>query len=417
MLKQFSNAQFSRDAQWITTATGILAISFLGLQTLLKVLYVLRLGYGLEYLGVFSATGALAYMAMSLPSGAAGSYFGTRRAMLAGGVITMISIAITPLVEYLPSRLGMIWPLAAQVLLSGGWALFNVNLVPALMATTTPKNRSSAYALNSVLRGFGAFIGTLAGGLLPSLFVYLWGYSLDTPAPYRLGLWVAAALAVFALIPLLLVKEAPPLATVTHSQTSVGFPVWFIGLLILHVYFAQIGIAVCQTFCNAYMDTDLHLSPAVIGMITGSGQFAAMLAPLLAPRLAERYGNAWLLTMTTVGSVISLLPLAFVGHWVSVGIGGLGITALNAMWMPVLQVYQMELVHARWRSLAYGIISMAMSCTFASAGFFGGRIAARWGYQNLFLLSLGLCGLGVIMMWVINRWNQVLVKAPVLSGD
>src|SRR5690349_21176675 len=133
MFKQFSNAQFSRDAQWITTATGVLAISFLGLQALLKVLYVLRLGYGLEYLGVFSATGAVAYMAMSLPSGAAGNYFGTRRAMFMGGIIVIISIAIMPLVEYLPTGLGMLWPLAVQVLLSTGWALFNVNLVPALM--------------------------------------------------------------------------------------------------------------------------------------------------------------------------------------------------------------------------------------------------------------------------------------------
>jgi MFS family permease len=104
MFAQFSQARFSRDNLLLAAATGIFSLSFMGIQILSKTLYILRLGYGLEYLGLFGATGAISYMAMSLPSGAAGSYFGTRKAMFVGGIITIIGMAALPLVEFLPDR-------------------------------------------------------------------------------------------------------------------------------------------------------------------------------------------------------------------------------------------------------------------------------------------------------------------------
>lgn len=410
MLAQFSQARFSRDTQLLTIATGVFAVSFMGIQMLAKTLYILRLGYGLEYLGLFGATGAISYMAMSLPSGALGSYWGTRWTMFIGGVITVSGMASLPLVELLPSALRPIWPIVTQAITSGGWALFNINMVPALMGATTVQNRSSAYALNSMMRGFGSFTGAITAGLLPTLFQTLWGYSPELPDPYRLSLWVAAVIGLLALIPLFLARPTVQVVTTTQEQVATGFPVLTITLLVFHVYFAQVGIAVCQTFCSAYMDSDLRLTPAMIGLIIGAGQFAAVLAPLFGPRLAARHGHPWLLTATNLASAFSLLPLALLPHWSGVAVGGLGVMALSALWMPALQVFQMELVDARWRSLAYGIVSMAMSLTFASTSLLGGRFAAQWGYQRLFLLAVGLSLVGVVIIWAMRRNPAVLAS-------
>jgi len=417
MLAQFSQAHFSRDVRLLTVATGVFAVSFMGIQMLAKTLYILRLGYGLEYLGLFGATGAISYMTMSLPSGALSNYWGTRRTMLVGGVITISGMASLPLVELLPAALRPIWPIVTQALTSGGWALFNINLVPALMGATTVQNRSSAYALNSMMRGFGSFTGAIAAGLLPTLFQALWGYSPDLPDPYRLSLWVAAAVGLLALIPLVLTHPTTQAVVTTQTPAAPGFPVLTITLLVFHVYFAQVGIAVCQTFCSAYMDSDLRLTPAVIGLIIGAGQFAAVLAPLFGPRLSSQYGHAWLLTATNLASAFSLLPLALLPHWSGVAMGGLGVMALSAMWMPALQIFQMELVDARWRSVAYGIVSMAMSLTFASTSLLGGRFAAQWGYRSLFLLAAGLSLIGVLIIWGMRRNSTVLAsRAPGSAG-
>ncbi len=93
---------FGRDVNLLLTATGILAISFFGIQMLLKILYVLRLGYGPAYLGMFNAAGALGYMAMSLPAGALGARLGLKRAMTMGVTVSMLGVAMLPFTEFVP---------------------------------------------------------------------------------------------------------------------------------------------------------------------------------------------------------------------------------------------------------------------------------------------------------------------------
>ncbi len=103
--------------------------------------------------------------------------------------------------------------------------------------------------------------------------------------------------------------------------------------------------------------------------------------------------------VTTLGIGISLLPLVLTPHWLAVGIGLLGMQILSAIWMPALQVFQMELVPSQWRTLAYGIVSMSMGFTFASVSVVGGYMAAAWGYRSLFLLGVGISILGAALMW------------------
>ena len=408
-LRQFVNWKFSRDVQILMVVSGLFSISFMGIQNLIKVLYLLRLGYGLEYVGLFSATGALAYMAMSLPSGALGGRFGARNVMLTGGVITVFGMAILPMMESVPAWLTDAWPIATQVILSVGWSMYNVNLVPALMAMTTARNRNDAYAMNSVYRGLGTFIGTITGGLLPGLFAFTLGQTIDSPDPYRMALWVAAVLGVVAVVPLAMIGPIERVVVSDQGQRADAFPTWSVALIVLHVYLSMGAWATCQTFCNAYMDTDLHLSAASIGAITGVGQFIAVLAPLLTPGLARRYSNGWTLMVTTLGIGISLLPLVLAPHWLAVGIGLLGMQTLSAIWMPALQVFQMELVPSHWRSLAYGILSMAMGFTFASVSFGGGYMAAAWGYRSLFLLGAGAGVIGAALMWKMAKRTEPII--------
>ena len=94
-------------------------------------------------------------------------------------------------------------------------------------------------------------------------------------------------------------------------------------------------------------------------------------------------------------------------------VGRLGVLALLAMWMPALHVYQMELIETRWRSLAYGAVSMAMGLSFGSASLAGGHIIAAAGYRTLFLLGAGLSTAGAVLMWAILRRQDALRKASV----
>ncbi len=377
----------------------MLAISFFGIQALLKILYVLRLGYGPQYLGLFNASGAVGYMTMSLPSGALGDRYGSTRVMFCGALVASAGMILLPMTESLPTWLQYAWPILSQMIISGGYAMFSINLVPALMALTSDENRNSAYAFSSALRSLGTFVGTVFGGLLPGIFALLIDQDLNATGPYRLALWFGAAICLTALLPLARIKEAEPVRYDPRTATQGAFPITSVGLLVLYVCFSQAAGATCQSFCSAYMDTELQISPLAIGIIMGAGQFAAIFAPMLGPRLARRHGNGRLLMMVTFGSAASILPLVLIPHWIGAGLGQFGVVALAAVWMPAFQVYQMEVVERRWRSLAYAAVSMAMGLSFALVSFTGGFVVTGWGYPSLFLMGLGLSAIGATMMW------------------
>lgn len=400
--------RFKPEVRLILMATGILAISFFGIQALLKILYILRLGYGPEYVGLFSASGALGYMAMSLPSGWLGERWGVTRAMAVGAVATTAGMVMLPLTELFPLWARDSWPIVSQVVTAGGYAMFSINLVPALMAVTSPENRNSAYALSSTLRSLGTFVGTISGGLLPVFLAGLVGTGLDSPVPYRLGLWIGPVVAVVAVVPLLRIRKADGPVVQAETAPDGAFPLLSVGLLIAFVSLSQAASATCQAFCNAYMDSVLTLSPSTIGLITGTGQFIAIFAPMLLPGMARRRGNGWTLLVVTLGSAVSLMPLILMPHWLGAGMGSIGILTLTAMWMPTLQVYQMEMIAQRWRSLTYGVVSMAMGLNFALISFVGGRVVQGWSYPTLFVFGLLMSVVGAGLMGVLVRKPKLI---------
>jgi MFS family permease len=399
--------QFRRDAKLLLATSGLFAISFYGLQNIIKVLYILRLGHGPGYLGLFSSTSAFTFMGMSLPSGALGDRFGRGKIMIAGGAITIIGMALLPLTESVPIHLQSLWPIASQMALTTGWSMFSVNLVPALMTVTTAENRSKAYALNSALRGLGTFIGTLIGGTLPVFFAAVFGQSLNSTAPYRTALFTGVALGLAAMLPMFLIKYRERVDREQRTAAGGKFPFLFIFLLVLHVYFSHSVWAIARVFCTAYMDADLKLTPLSIGLIIGAGQSVAVLAPFLIPLLTARRGNGWLLMATSVSMTVALIPLAMIHHWAAAGFSIMGILALSAVWLPVLQVYQMEMVESRWRSLGYGAIAMALGLSFGSLCLIGGYVATAGGYRSVFWLGIGLTIAGVLVLGALLRRERV----------
>jgi predicted MFS family arabinose efflux permease len=386
--------RFTREAKLLLAISGILSISFMGIQQLLRVLYVLRLGHGPEYVGLYGAAGAFTYMLMSLPSGAISVRLGMRTTMLIGGVIMALSMGILPLTEYLPVAMQYYWPVGSHMLLISGWSMFNVNVVPAMMVATTAETRSSVYAANGAIRGVGTFVGTLLGGLLPGLFAGLLGVGPEAASPYGVGLWVAAGISVFALAPIAMLKGGKPQRAAPAASGTDRFPFWAVAAVVLHVLFAHGGWATQQAFANAYLDTELHLSAAAIGIITSVAQAASVAAVLLLPRLMRRRSHSWMLLVTSLGMAITLVPLAITSHWFPASVGRIGVLALDAMWIPALQVFQMESVSPRWRALAYGASSMAMGLAFSVVSFGGGYVITAWGYPSVFWMGAALCAVG-----------------------
>ena len=68
--------RFNRDVRLYLVTAGLVGFCWIGIYLVLFNLYLLRLGYGPEFIGTVNAAGSLAYAVFSLPAGALGGRWG-----------------------------------------------------------------------------------------------------------------------------------------------------------------------------------------------------------------------------------------------------------------------------------------------------------------------------------------------------
>jgi MFS family permease len=182
-------ASLRRDTRFFLAATALYAVGFPGISTVLLGLYILRLGFGLPFLGVMIGSGQLACVLLALPAGWIGRRFGLRRTLFIGLVGTALSAGLLLSVEAAPRALWGSWLIGCWIVLYIPATPYLVNCVPYLMDLAEPGKRSLAFSLMQSLQGFGAFTGSLLAGWMVNLFNSWPGISTEPAAPYRYALF------------------------------------------------------------------------------------------------------------------------------------------------------------------------------------------------------------------------------------
>lgn len=381
-----------------------------GVFAVLLNLYLLRLGYGPEPIGIVNAAGTLAFALASLPSGALGERFGSRRMMLLGIALTLVGCVLLPMADMLPEGVRLGWLAGTYGLLYLGLALFFVNTAPFVMGQVAAARRTQVFSLQTGLLSFSAFLGSLVGGALPALFATLLGANTSSPEPYRYALLVAG----LALLPAILAIRAAgegqrPSAGPEETRTApAGAEVVppLLGLLALMamVRLLQVaGMAATVTYFNVYLDAALHMPTAQIGAIIAAGRLLAVPVALAAPLLTARFGNRAVVIGTTLGSALSIVPLALIPHWGAAGLGFIGLVGLSWIRYAASLVYFLELVPPSRRATVSGVTEMAGGICFTLITFGGGYVIGLFGYRTLFLWAAAVTAVSALVFWLSFR--------------
>lgn len=383
-------------------ATGLINAGYLSMMGLLKVIFVLRLGYEADFVGTIMAAGSLSFALSSLLGGILGARFGPRQVMIAGALVIVGGMALLPLTEFVPAAVQPFWPVLVQIVSSAGWAWFAVNLVPALLAFSVLETRKTAYSLKEAGAGLGLFLGSIVGGMLPAMFGGILDLSLDGPAPYRYALIIATLVALVALIPTLRVPEVPRAPRTPGTRTSLA------GLkplapLILAALLNHAAVASVRVFYPAYLDRVFTLPTSLIGVIASLGTLLAVAGSLSGPRLLARRGSGFGMMLASLGMTSSLLLMGVFGNWLAAGLGIIGILALVGLWTVAYQVLQMEMADPAQRSMVAGVGWMGMSTGFTLMSFAGGQIITSYGYRPMFLIGAVLSATSATIMWRVSR--------------
>ncbi|RLT39247.1 MAG: MFS transporter [Chloroflexi bacterium] len=376
-------------------------------------LYLLRLGYGPEIVGIINSAGLFAFALFSLPAALFGNWWGLRRMILIGLGVVLLGGVLLPLAELFSGLWQQGWLMGAYIVILLGMALFFVNGAPFMMASTPPAQRDHLFSMQTGLMAIAAFLGNLVGGILPAAFARLLGITLDSPVPYRFPLLVAALLVLPAL---LLMLSANAAATDDNEEqtedadprmpASAGSKPLSTGLFLLLIFVRMLqvcGVATLFVFFNVYLDTELQIATSTIGLVLAAGRLIAVPVALLTPYFTRRFGNLNVVVVSCLIVTLGYLPITFVPTLGAAAVGYIAVIGLSAMRYPASMNFSMRIVAPSQRGILTGAGEMGAGVAFTALALGGGYVITYLGYESLFVLSSVLNLTGALLFWYFFR--------------
>lgn len=403
-------SQFNPQARLFFAVVFGMGFGIEGVYNVLLNLFMLRLGYGPEFIGLINATGLLAFALTSLPAGLLGAKVSATRLMKMGGGMALLGATLLPMAEALPTDWRQSWLVFQYVVMLAGFAFFFVNGAPYLMNSVKTEQKTQAFAIKSANLSLAAFAGSLVGGLMPEIIARTSDWTLADAAPFRITLHLVAIVLAVAVLLLLrirpLAREVSPTSVASAARDPMphraGWTMSFLALvtiLTLIRLFQVAGSATAIVYFNVYMDTRLLVSAGVIGSIAAIGRLIGVPLTLAVPRMARRWGHVNVVIAGSLVTALCLLPLALVEHWLAAAIGYIGISATMYIRYTAFTVYMLDLVPKVQQSIMSGSGEMAAGFAFALMALGGGIVLASFSFRDLFLLGAALSLIGTLTFW------------------
>lgn len=381
-IRSFNGSVWRYLAMW-----GLIAFAYFGCVGVLQNLYLLRLGYDIESIGLLIAWGQLVWAMVAFPAASLGRRIGPKRAIMLSLGLTAVAFGFFYAVEVVPPAMRLPWLLAWQAAIWIASALFMVNAVPYLAGVTQPRQRGYAFAMQAAIVPFAGFFGSLIAGQLPDLFARLFGHTLDEPWPYRYGL-LAVPLA-YALT-LIVFRRAQTVSLgdgAAHHQDQGRAPVATLLVFGLITICQSISDGTQQAFFNVYLDRGLGLPPSQIGAIIGIASLLPVLTALASAPLMARLGAGATFGLASAAMSAFLAMMALLPTVLAAALSRMGTGATGSVAGPSRNVFSQEIVAHRWRTTSSAVSMMGMALGWALAAAIGGALIRVIGFSGVFLVG------------------------------
>lgn len=380
--------RFSRDA-WLYLAFTFFSSVATGVTGVLLGLYILSLGYRENFLGTMESMVTLMAALLAIPAGIAVDSMGPRRALI---FAAWLSLGGRVGQVFLPDSTFI---LTSSALLGGGTAFVFTAGDVFKTAVTTPRERPHLFGLHWALFTGSAVLGSLAGGLLPSLLNDLLGTGLDSSATYRLALVVAIVCLSLALIPVYAMRRER-----ASARSDGQRPKWYrvaqpklVARLVAPQALLGAALGLTYPFTSVFFKNRLEASTVNIGLILSIYALTGILAGVISPLLVERFGKVRTAAALMLASAPAFVLIGYVPSlWIAAGALWLRGLFLNASW-PVLGNFAMEAVTADQRGRVNALMNVFWNVSWTTTALLAGWIMSRNDYSLPYFLAF-LCFFG-----------------------
>ena len=395
-----------RDVQLYAWAWFIIGIGTFGIWAVLFNLYLQRLGMGPEAIGLLLGVGPFIGAIGAIPAAMIGARMGNRQAMNLGVLIIIIAFVLLLSAEFLPAALQVGWITIWWMVFSLANALTNINGAPWIMAVAAPEERASAFTAQMVLLSIGGFVGSLVAGILPGIIAKLTGMGSDAPTAYWITLWLTPITFMGGYYLLHLTQPRPPVKTPVATQQAAGIPyltLIFVGSLI----FLQVsGESLVRPFYNLYLDSNVGMSLARIGVVFGIAQMLPIVSSLLTPSILKRWGGTRTMIAMSFANALCFLAMAFLLAWLAASASYIVFISIAPIANVVRTVFSQESVDAQWRTVMSTATNIGIVLSQALFTALGGFLIAGYGYRSLFLSGAMMALISAFIAWIYLRIDK-----------
>ncbi len=343
-------------------------------------LYLLKLGFRENFLGLMSGLMTAANIAGSILSVFAIRRFGMRRTLMVSFALVAGLSALRALVVSGPALL----VLAGAAGLA--FSVWPVALAPAVAAVTTEKSRPRGFSYICSAGISIGIVGSLAAARLPGWMMHL-HWAASEIASYRLSLLVGCAIVLLSLWPL---AGARMSAVSPPSERKLHRPSPIVLRFLIAVLVWNLGTGGFNPFASVFL-ARMRMPVEHIGYVFSSSQLAQVVAILFAPFFFRKFGTVRSIWGMEIATALGLVALATAGGAMWAAAAYTSYMAFQYMSEPGMFTLLMDSVPVGERNGASALNFLVSFGGQAIAASVAGWMLARFGYPPVLAAEAFIC--------------------------
>jgi MFS family permease len=405
---------FSRNARFFLGYIFLITLN-LGIYSVIFNLYILRLGFKEDFLGLILSLVSISTGLFAIPAAMTCDRIGRKNTLLLSCLLLMISLV------FLYSTTSTILLTFFSILYGTSSALNVVTGSTFLVENSESSERMHLFSMYYALYTLALMIGNFVGGSLPKILINSLGIDPTGPEAYQLSLYISFFSVFLSFLPLVFIKDRKTNCGKSSDQLLILLSLSRSGLIqkmILVYALIGMGWGMALPFFNVYFDVVLKTSSDQIGSIFSLSEVIMMIALLFVPILTEKFGKVLIVSLVQLSSIPFLLLFISSSTLIVVAFAYIMRSALMNMANPIFNSFKLEIVRENQRATVNSLTWMSCYTFVGLSTYFGGLLMA-WGYYKLpFILTCILYAAAAVLYYIFfeNLEKQKTKMIPLISN-
>lgn len=378
MIRNYVQAfkNFSLNARMYLAFNFLVAL-YVGISGVVFNLYVIKLGYNEQFLGLIISAMMISTGLFAFPAAQVCDRIGSKKSLVYSGILSAVVLFL------LYTLTSQEWLLTLS-LLSGVLSTVPTILAsPFLVENSTSDDRIYLFSFNFALIMMATVLGMAIGGFLPQVWSMLFGVGTTSVASYRYTLFVSLVVAIVSVVPLAFLKERKKVCV--HAPNVMALVGKLaesrtVKRLLIISCLIGLGAGLIVPLFNVYFNKTLSATPQQIGVIFSIGQASMVIGSMAVPFIVARIGRVKTVSLTYLVSIPFLILLAISTNLYVAGAAYIMRMLFMNMSQPISNSFSMEIVHKEEMASVSSLTSMGSYVSIAVSTYVAGVLMSYGAY-------------------------------------